>query len=193
MRSYYFKTFFIFCVLVFGLQLNAQDDSVNFEAVVSKKTLGLNENLRVDFKMNKDGDNFSPPNFEGFKVVGGPNQSVSNMWVNGKRTFSKSYSYFLSPLQKGQLTVGQATIEVDGKLFKTLPVNINVSESVKISRDPNDPSYVVNENLHLVAEISDNSPYINEGISIVYKLYYSPQINVTNVGEVETPEFKNFW
>ena len=112
--------------------------------------------------MNKDGDNFSPPNFEGFKVVGGPNQSVSNMWVNGKRTFSKSYSYFLSPLKKGQLTVGQATIEVDGKLFKTLPVNINVSESVKISRDPNDPSYVVNENLHLVAEVSDTSPYINE-------------------------------
>ena len=65
----------------------------------------------------------------------------------------KSYSYFLSPLKKGQLTVGQATIEVDGKLFKTLPVNINVSESVKISRDPNDPSYVVNENLHLVAEV----------------------------------------
>ena len=193
MRTYYFETFFICCVLIFGLQLNAQDDSVNFEAVVSKKNLGLNENLRVDFKMNKDGDNFSPPNFEGFKVVGGPNQSVSNMWVNGKRTFSKSYSYFLSPLKKGQLTVGQATIEVDGKLFKTLPVNINVSESVKISRDPNDPSYVVNENLHLVAEVSDTSPYINEGISIVYKLYYSPQINVTNVGEVETPEFKNFW
>ena len=143
--------------------------------------------------MNKDGDNFSPPNFEGFKVVGGPNQSVSNMWVNGKRTFSKSYSYFLSPLKKGQLTVGQATIEVDGKLFKTLPVNINVSESVKISRDPNDPSYVVNENTFSCFEGFDTSPYINEGISIVYKLYYSPQINVTNVGEVETPEFKNFW
>ena len=37
MRSYYFETFFICCVLIFGLQLNAQDDSVNFEAVVSKK------------------------------------------------------------------------------------------------------------------------------------------------------------
>ena len=35
MRSYYFETFFICCVLIFGLQLNAQDDSVNFEAVVS--------------------------------------------------------------------------------------------------------------------------------------------------------------
>ena len=160
---------------------------------MSKKTLGLNENLRVDFKMNKDGDNFNPPNFKGFRVVGGPNQSVSNMWVNGKRTFSKSYSYFLSPLEKGSLTIGQATIEIDGQVFKTLPLKVNVSESVSISKDPDDPSYVVNENLHLVVEVSNTNPFLNEGISIIYKLYFSPQINVTNVGEIETPEFENFW
>ena len=173
--------------------LNAQDDSISFEAVLSKKSLGINENLRVDFKMNKDGDNFTPPSFKGFTVVGGPNQSVSNMWVNGKRTFSKSYSYFLTPTKKGSLIIGQATIEIDDNIYKTLPVKISVSESVAVSKDPNDPTYVVNENLHLVAEISNTSPYLNEGISIVYKLFYSPQINVTNVGEIETPEFENFW
>ena len=173
--------------------LNAQDDSISFEAVLSKKSLGINENLRVDFKMNKDGDNFTPPSFKGFTVVGGPNQSVSNMWVNGKRTFSKSYSYFLTPNKKGSLIIGQATIEIDDNIYKTLPVKISVSESVAVSKDPNDPTYVVNENLHLVAEISNTNPYLNEGISIVYKLFYSPQINVTNVGEIETPEFENFW
>jgi hypothetical protein len=160
---------------------------------LSKKSLGINENLRVDFKMNKDGDNFTPPSFKGFTVVGGPNQSVSNMWVNGKRTFSKSYSYFLTPTKKGSLIIGQATIEIDDNIYKTLPVKISVSESVAVSKDPNDPTYVVNENLHLVAEISNTNPYLNEGISIVYKLFYSPQINVTNVGEIETPEFENFW
>jgi len=173
--------------------LNAQDDSISFEAILSKKSLGINENLRVDFKMNKDGDNFTPPSFKGFTVVGGPNQSVSNMWVNGKRTFSKSYSYFLTPTKKGSLIIGQATIEIDDNIYKTLPVKISVSESVAVSKDPNDPTYVVNENLHLVAEISNTNPYLNEGISIVYKLFYSPQINVTNVGEIETPEFENFW
>ena len=173
--------------------LNAQDDSISFEAVLSKKSLGINENLRVDFKMNKDGDNFTPPSFKGFTVVGGPNQSVSNMWINGKRTFSKSYSYFLTPNKKGSLIIGQATIEIDDNIYKTLPVKISVSESVAVSKDPNDPTYVVNENLHLVAEISNTNPYLNEGISIVYKLFYSPQINVTNVGEIESPEFENFW
>ena len=184
---------FLFFAITIMSNLNAQDDSISFEAVLSKKSLGINENLRVDFKMNKDGDNFTPPSFKGFTVVGGPNQSVSNMWVNGKRTFSKSYSYFLTPTKKGSLTIGQATIEIDDNIYKTLPVKISVSESVAVSKDPNDPTYVVNENLHLVAEISNTNPYLNEGISIVYKLFYSPQINVTNVGEIETPEFENFW
>lgn len=31
---------------------------VQFEARVSKNTLGLNERLRIDFIMNVDGDNF---------------------------------------------------------------------------------------------------------------------------------------
>lgn len=189
LRFYIFLFFWITSIS----NLKAQENSVSFEAILSKKSLGINEKLRVDFKMNKDGDNFTPPNFTGFKVVGGPNQSVSNMWVNGKRTFSKIYSYFLSPIKKGSVTIGQATIEIDNKIYKTLPVKISVSESVSISKDPNDPNYVVNENLHLVAEVSNISPYLNEGISIIYKLYYSPQINVTNVGEIETPEFENFW
>ena len=188
------KIYLLAFLLQFSIvHMTGQEDSVNFETILSKKTLGLNENLRVDFKMNKDGDNFNPPDFKGFRVVGGPNQSVSNMWVNGKRTFSKSYSYFLSPLEKGSLTIGQATIEIDGQVFKTLPLKVNVSESVSISKDPDDPSYVVNENLHLVAEVSNTNPFLNEGISIIYKLYFSPQINVTNVGEIETPEFENFW
>ena len=188
------RVFFIVLISLLTItRLTSQEESVNFEALVSKKSLGLNENLRVDFKMNKDGDNFNPPSFDGFRVVGGPNQSVSNMFVNGKRTFSKTYSYFLSPLEKGLINIGQATIEINGKIFKTLPVEVNVSESVEISKDPNDPNYIVNENLHLVAEVSNPKPFLNEGTSVVYKLYYSPQINVTNVGEIETPEFENFW
>ena len=183
----------VFILLFACVNIFAQDKEISFIAEVSKKTLGINENLRVDFKMNQDGDNFIAPSFEGFRVVGGPNQSVSNMWVNGKRTFSKIYSYYLSPLKTGSLSIGQATIEIDNDIYKTIPVKVKVSESVSIKKDPNDASYVVNENLHLVAEISNNKPYLNQGFSVVYKLYFSPQINVTNVGEIDSPEYNDFW
>ena len=185
----------IFFILFFTCNANiyAQDQDVSFVAEVSKKTLGVNENLRIDFKMNKDGDNFEAPNFEGFRVVGGPNQSVSNSYINGKRTFLKIYSYYITPLKTGTITIGQAMIEIDNKIYKTIPLKVKVSESVNLNKRPNDASYVVNENLHLVAEISNKNPYLNQGFSVVYKLYFSPQINVTNVGEIDSPKFNDFW
>ena len=185
----------IFFILFFTCYANVytQDQGVSFVAQVSKKTLGVNENLRVDFKMNKDGDNFEAPNFEGFRVVGGPNQSVSNSWINGKRTFLKIYSYYVTPLKTGNLTIGQANIEIDNKIYKTIPVKVKVSKSVNLNKRPNEATYVVNENLHLVAEVSNKNPYLNQGFSVVYKLYFSPQINVTNVGEIDSPEFNDFW
>ena len=183
-----FTLFLSFCVNSFS-----QDQSVSFLAEVSKNTLGVNENLRIDFKMNKDGDNFQAPSFEGFRVVGGPNQSVSNSWINGKSTFSKVYSYNITPLKTGSLTIGQAIIEIDNKIYKTIPVKVKVSDSVISNKNSNDASYVVNENLHLVAEVSNSNPYLNQGFSVVYKLYFSPQINVTNVGEIDSPEFNDFW
>ena len=166
---------------------------VKFEAEVSKNKLGVNENLRIDFKMNKDGDNFSPPNFEGFNIVGGPNQSVSNSWINGTRTFSKTYSYFLSPIKRGRFTIGQASIEIEGDIYKTSPVDIQVVEAVDSSASPNSTSTLVDDDIQLVAELSKSNPYLNEPISIVYKLFFSPEINVRNLGEIDSPEFKNFW
>ena len=97
-RSLSIYSGYIFLLLLFvAIPLQAQ---VSFEGRVSKKKLGLNERLRVDFVMNQNGDNFNPPSFEGFRIMGGPNQSISNSYVNGKRSFSKTFTYFLTPREK---------------------------------------------------------------------------------------------
>jgi len=181
---------FIFFVLSLTLSM-AQ--GVSFEAKLSKRTLGLNERLRVDFVMNENGDNFTPPSFSGFRVVGGPNQSISNSWVNGKRSFSKTYTYFLTPTQKGALSIDQATIKIDGEIYKTTPQKITVTEAVDIPRDPNSPEYLIDDNLHLVAEISNPRPYVNEAITIVYKLYFRNPLRISDARAVENPKFADFW
>ena len=183
------KVILIISILFTNLTIS----QVKFEANVSKETLGINENLRVDFKMNKDGDNFTPPNFSGFEVVGGPNQSVSNSWINGVRSFSKTYTYFLTPIKRGRFTIGQASIEIEGDIYKTSTVDILVTEAVSSSLSPNNPDTIVSDDLELIAEVSKRSPYLNEPISVVYKLLFSPKINVTNLSEVDAPDFKNFW
>ncbi len=163
---------------------------VKFEIKVSKKKLGINERLRVDFEMNKDGDNFSPPAFSNFTVVGGPSQSVNNSWINGQRSFTKTYSYSLSPKKRGNFTISQAEIEIDGQAYKTSPVTITVTAAID---NPNDPNYIASENLHLIAEISNSNPYLNEAITVVYKLYISRVINVSNGYVLDNPKFVNFW
>ena len=174
-------------ISVFGL------GQINFEVSVSKKQLGLNERLRVDFAIDKPGDNFRPPSFSSFRVISGPMQSVSNVFVNGKRTYSMTYTYFITPLKKGVFDIEQASIEYEGNVYKTTPVTINVTEAVAIPRDPNDPKYIVDEKLHLAAEVSKRSPYVNEPITIVYKLYFAQNVNPTDVDVVDMPKYNDFW
>ena len=175
-------------VTTFGLA------QVKFEAKVSKQKLGINERLRIDFEMNQDGDNFNPPDFDGFRVVGGPNQAVSNSWINGKRTYSKTYSFFLAPQKRGRLTIGQATIEIEGEIYKTSPIRVEVTAAVEKPKDGNNADFVASENVHLVAEVSKTDPYLNEAITVVYKLYVSNEVSITSSWrELDSPKYADFW
>jgi hypothetical protein len=166
---------------------------IKFEAKVSKTKLGINERLRVDFEMNKDGDNFNPPDFEGFMVVGGPNTSVSNSWLNGVRSYSKIYSYFLAPKNTGRFNIKQATIDIEGEIYKTQVVAIEVTSAVEKPKDENNAEYVASQNIHLVAEVSKDNPYLNEAITVVYKLYVSADTGVSNWREIDNPRYNDFW
>ena len=166
---------------------------VHFEAKVSKNTLGLNERLRIDFVMNIDGDNFDEPSFEGFRVIAGPSQQVSQSWINGKSSFEKIYSYYLMPERKGSLLIKQATIEYNGQVYKTSPVRVTVTNAVEQPKDPNDISVSVDDNLYLVADISKTNPYVNEPITVVYKLYFSYNIGIKNFRELSKPKYNDFW
>ena len=166
---------------------------VNFTTKLSKDRLGLNERVKIEFTVDKDGDNFIPPKFDNFRVVGGPSQSIRNSWINGKKSYSKTYSYFLSPIEKGSFEIGQASIEVDDEIYKTLPVRVTVTSAVDIPTDPNDPNYLADKNIHLVAEVSNKNPFLNEAISVSYKLYVSPDTGVNNWRELEAPRYADFW
>ena len=93
------KAFRFLFILFLGVAFSVQAQ-ITFDAQVSKKRLGINERLRVDFKMNENGDNFIPPSFTNFLVVSGPQQAVNRSWVNGVSSFSKTYTYFLTPKKK---------------------------------------------------------------------------------------------
>lgn len=180
-------------LILFLLTFQGLMAQVQFEAKVSKNTLGVNERLRIDFIMNVDGDNFEQPSFEGFTMVAGPSQQISQSWINGRSSFQKIYSYILQPERKGALLIKQAAIEYNGQVYKTSPIKVTVTNAVAQERDPNDrPPGSGNELLNLVAEISKTNPYLNEPITVVYKLYFN-NIGVTGFKELAKPKYNDFW
>ncbi|MFD2941063.1 BatD family protein [Flavobacterium notoginsengisoli] len=180
-------------LILFLLTFQGLMAQVQFEARVSKNTLGVNERLRIDFIMNVDGDNFEQPAFEGFRLVAGPSQQISQSWINGRSSFQKIYSYILQPERKGALLIKQAAIEYNGQVYKTSPIKVTVTNAVAQERDPNDrPPGSGNELLNLVAEISKTNPYLNEPITVVYKLYFN-NIGVTGFKELAKPKYNDFW
>ncbi len=180
-------------ILMIGHTTHAQTGEISFTTNLSKQKLGINERLQVKFTMNKDGDNFNPPNFSGFKVIMGPSQAISSSWINGKRSFSKTYTYTLAPTARGRFTIGQATIEIGGATYKTLPKTVEVTAAVNNPNTPATANDIARKKLHFVAEISKRNPYLNEAVTVTYKLYVSPEISISNYQPLDNPTYHNFW
>ena len=68
-KDWQYMRFKLLYIIIFSF--NILVGQVDFKAKASKTTLGVNERLQIDFNMNKDGDNFTAPSFENFKVAGG--------------------------------------------------------------------------------------------------------------------------
>jgi hypothetical protein len=180
----------LICLLLPTFSVWAQ---VTFVAKPSKTTLGVNERLRIDFTMNGNGDYFQAPSFDNFQVISGPIQQVSQSWVNGKSSFNKTYSFILMPAKQGQLTIGSASIEINGETYETDPIKITVTKAVAEPREASDNREPPSDAVHLVAEVSSMNPFVNEPITVVYKLYVSYDVNVSNWQELEKPKYNNFW
>ena len=184
--------FYIVTILMFASQLILAQ--VEFKTAVSKTNLGLNQRFRIEFSVDKQGaDNFKPPSFADFKVVGGPSSSVSQSWINGKASYSQTYIYILEPKREGEFIIEPATIEYDNEIVKSNTIKLTVSKAVEIPKDPNNPDYVAQQNIHLVAEVSNLNPYVGEGIYVVYKLFVSQNISVNDWRVSESPQYNGFW
>lgn len=176
------------------MSMSAFAQTTELITTVSKNKLGLNQRLKIQFTINKQGgDNFQAPNFKNFQIISGPSQSISQSWVNGKASFSQSYSYIIKPLKKGEFLIPYASININNKILKSDPVKVIVLDPVEIPKDPNDPNYIAQQNVHLVAEISKSSPYVGEGIYVEYRLYVSQNISVRDFSYTESPQYNGFW
>jgi predicted component of type VI protein secretion system len=124
---HFLRTPFIVLVFLFpGLFAAGQ---VKFTTMTSSQEIGKNEYLEVEFRVEnaKDIDQFTPPDFAGFRQVQEPMQSSGMSDINGAVSQYKSLTYVLQPEKTGKFTIKGATALVDGKKLQSNPVTVSVT------------------------------------------------------------------
>ncbi len=167
---------------------------LNFTATISKQEVALNQRFKITYALDQQGaDNFKLPNMNDFTLVGGPMNSYSQSNINGKISFLQSYTFFFKPIKKGSFTIPPATVVFKGKTITSNALKIKVTSKVATPKNPNDPQHLAQENIHVVAEISNTNPYVGQAVYVSYKLYVSDKVSAYNPRIMALPKFNGFW
>ena len=129
------KKLIILFITLIPLSIFAQK-SANFQVELSSDTVGLDGYIQVSFTINNmEVEDFSPPDFEDFRVQG-PSSSTSMSIINGKKSQSTTYTYVLAPSKIGTFKLKSAAIKTDEGKFETDEKTIEVLEHYEIAEKP---------------------------------------------------------
>ncbi len=190
-------TTIILCAIIFVLSAPALAQEIVFKTIVNKNRVAVGDNFQVSFVLeNADGKNLTPPSFNDFYVVGGPNQSTSMQFINGNMSRSVTFSYFLQAKKEGTFTLQPATIEASGRVLKSNSVNIEVVKSGSSPTPGGQPQQQsVGEQIsnNVFVRVSLDKEYVFQGeqVTATYKLY--TRFPISNVSFSKLPTFNGFW
>ncbi len=187
-------------LLIIPIVVRAQ----SFNASVANTTVGLNDRFQVTFAFEGSDvsslSNFTPPNFNGFMILSGPNQSTSMQIINGAVSASLSYSYYVQAKNLGKYTIGSASIQYKGKTFTTDPITIQVEKGSSSpgaqQNSSSNTSEVSNDeiakNVFVKATADKQRAYMGEQVTVTYKLY--TRLNIASQMSVsKLPQYPGFW
>ena len=117
------KILIMLAVLILPLQAWSQRFSASIEDVGGY--------YRLSFTINASGvSGFTPPSLAAFEILSGPSSysSSSYQMINGKTSHSESttYTYVLSARKSGHVTIGPASISVNGRTVRSNSISVNV-------------------------------------------------------------------
>lgn len=204
-RNYYF-TFKHLCLLIIFLLGDICIYAQSFKAQIEEASIYYRLSFTVS---SSNADNFTPPPFTNFEVLSGPSVSkVSNYQIiNGhaSHTEATTYTYILSAQKSGRLTIGPATIRVNGKILHSNSVAINaqnVSGNNKgnynhqsqnnqaINRIQQAGSAITNHDLFINVMPSRTKIREQEAVLLTYTIHARLGVGLSNTSLIQKPDFK---
>ncbi|MCW0482242.1 BatD family protein [Gaoshiqia sediminis] len=196
----------IFSVLLMIPVLFAGADNVRF-TMSGPNVVTVGEQFRLSFTLNERGTDLQLPELSGFDILMGPStsQSSSIQIINGKTTQSVSFSYIfiLRAKQEGKFTIRPASIKVDGKIYESNELEIQVvkgqagQQSAASQQQQQEPAAVATElskdDLFVRVELDKRDVFRGEQVIATVKIYVSPNVPITNFEDVKLPSYAGFW
>lgn len=120
--------YLILCIIVqTGLISFVYGQEVKID--VEKKQYKLDEKIEVKFVIDFNEDSITVPKFDGFDLIGGPSTSSSTSIINGETQYNKSWTYYLRPINGGDLLIKTPVYFYKGKqITNKETINVSVSE-----------------------------------------------------------------
>ena len=171
-----------------------------FTASVDETTVSENDRFQVSFTFSgstiNNLSNFSPPSFENFMILSGPNQSTSIQIINGAQSASLTYSFVIQAKSIGTFTIGSASIEQNGTTYKSDHLKISVVKGNPKLQQKNNDKQVSDEeiakNLFIKTTVDKSRVYKGEQVTVTYKLYTRLSI-AAQMSVNKLPQYQGFW
>ena len=209
------RKFFLLLAALLSFVVGVLADEVSFEVSVPR-VVAVGRHFSVEFSINAKAKDFTAPSFEGFDVLAGPSRGTSSsmQFINGQMTQSviHSYSYVVVCSAEGEFTIGSASVEVDGKEYKTNPVTVKaIVESTSQQgggsqggggggrpqhqagggRQEQQTAQVAADDVMVRAIVSRTNVYKGEPVRVVYKIY--TRVGLAGIDGQKVPSFAGFW
>ena len=181
----------IFVLLIAGLtSICAQTPSITTS--VNANPVRLNSRVQISVTLENCTSNSGSipmPEIQGLTFLGGPSQSHSTNWVNGKKTSKHVYTYAYSISSNQDIKIPQIKLSTSAGVLSSKPFEIKVlksGEKMPTTKQKNGLG-----NLATVIEVSKTTVHLGEPIIFEYKIFN--QHNSLEVREYNLPELKGFW
>lgn len=198
------KRWYIIILLMFAKCTFAQD--VTFTAS-APEIVEVGQQFRLIYTVNAQAQNFTAQAVDGIVVLAGPSTSQSSnvSIINGKVTqnFQLRYTYVVQATKEGQFTVPPAEVKVEGKTYKSNPINIEVIKSgtrsttdqgnaAVVNQDQQVPSTTqgANDDVFLRVFVNKKIVHREEHLIATIKLY--TKVNLVDNGALKLPTFEGF-
>ena len=175
--------------------------NIKFTGSASKNTLGTGEVFEVTFAVNGNMDRFTPPDFGGLQVVGGPNQSSSMESINGTTTMSSAVSFQVVATKEGEFTVSPATVVVNGRNYTSSVIRIKVvkgkpaQQNNRVQGVPDntvaDAKMDLSKTLFLRAVVDKDNVYQGQQLTLTYRIY--TRVGITQSQVNKFPDLTGFY